>query len=683
MKKNNIHWIGGNIMNTDFENVINNSINVIDIEVASRDTALKQVVDIYSKIPKAFDVEPETISNHILKFSQAVVSLHNANLDKSQAALKWIMPKSIEPFQLALCILKANHAINLSYVDDSAESDIAVYCEDGIQKGLYTTDVDYINNIIYSYHAGMPKNSVDEVMSRLRAWAPRKTRNTNKDLIPVNNGIYDYKNKKLLDFDPEIVFLTKSRTNYNPNATNVVIHNDEDNTDWDVESWMQDLTDDPEISNLLWEITGALLRPNVSWNKSAWLYSDRGENGKGTLCAMWRNLCGSAATSIPIADFSKDFMLSSLTTSQAIIVDENDVGTFIDKAGALKAVITNDVVYINRKFKNPIHYQFHGFMVQCLNELPRFRDKSDSIYRRQLFIPMNKCFTGKARTYIKSDYINRPDVLEYVMKRVFEMDYYTLSEPDACKIILDEYKIYNDPVRQFWAEFEDQFVWDMLPYSFLYSLFKEWFKRDNPSGSIMGRNTFVKDLSNAVSKSTVFKIPEGSDRIRTKGRMDSTETLIATYNLIDWQTPGLSVKSSTVEAICRPRVADSYRGLIRINNTNTVSDDTIDDNNQNVNDTTNIIAIDTKNDSYVNTEIMNSDTVMPENETSMNAAMTKENSSTNNTTVLQMPPQTVANVLSHATAPTAHLDSNMNQNDISNNEKLNNTDLSKKSFDNV
>ena len=269
--------------------------------------------------------------------------------------------------------------------------------------------------------------------------------------------------------------------------------------------------------------------------------------------------------------------MSSLTTSQAIIVDENDVGTFIDKAGSLKAVITNDVVYINRKFKNPIHYQFHGFMVQCLNELPRFRDKSDSIYRRQLFVPMNKCFTGIARTYIKSDYINRADVLEYVMKRVFDMDYYTLSEPDACKMVLNEYKMYNDPVRQFWAEFEDQFVWDVLPYSFLYSLFKEWFKRDNPSGSIMGRNTFLKDLQNAVSNSSVFQMPANNGKIRTTGRMDATETLIATYNLVDWQTPGLNSKASTIEAMCRPLIAESYRGLVRITRNSQADSNTTDD----------------------------------------------------------------------------------------------------------
>lgn len=551
--------------NTYFENEINKLLSAIDTDIPVRDIVLRDVVDQYATIPGAFQTEPEVIASNILTFSQLVVSMHNSNIGKGESDRKWTMPKTIEPFQIALCMLKINHAIVISFTDDSADGEVAVYCEDGINKGLYTTDRNYINKIIYSYNFGIQKNAVDEVISRIYAWGPRKTRSLDPDLIPVNNGIFNYKTKQLLDFDPEYVFTAKSGTDYNFNARNIMITNP-DGTQWDIESWMEDLTDDPQITQLLWEITGALLRPNVAWNKSAWLYSDRGENGKGTLCALWRNLCGNSATSIPIADFSKDFMLSSLFTSQAIIVDENDVGSFIDRAGALKAIITNDVVYINRKFKDPIHYQFHGFMVQCLNEMPRFRDKSDSIYRRQLFIPMNKCFTGFAKTYIKTDYINRKEVLEYVMKHVLEMtSYYTLSEPDACKLILNEYKMYNDPVRQFWAEFEDRFVWDLLPYSFLYSLFKEWFKRNNPNGSIIGRNTFMKDLQNVVMKSDKFMVPEDKNgKIRALHRMDKTETLIAEYNLVDWQTPGMSSKLATVDAICRPIIADNYRGILRI-----------------------------------------------------------------------------------------------------------------------
>ena len=123
---------------------------------------------------------------------------------------------------------------------------------------------------------------------------------------------------------------------------------------------MHSLSDDPDIVNVLWEVLGAIVRPNVPWNKSAWFYSETGNNGKGTLCELMRQLCGDGSfASIPLSDMGKDFMLEPLTRATAIIVDENDVGTYIDKAANLKAIITNDAISINRKFKHAISYRFY------------------------------------------------------------------------------------------------------------------------------------------------------------------------------------------------------------------------------------------------------------------------------------------------------------------------------------
>ena len=236
------------------------------------------------------------------------------------------------------------------------------------------------------------------------------------------------------------MFLAKSPINYVPGAKNPVIHDDSDNTDWDVESWFLSLSDDPEIIDLLWKITGAVLRPHVRWNKSAWFYSERGNNGKGTFCAMLRNLAGPQnCSSIPISDFGKDFALEPLLHSLAIIVDENSVGEYIDKSAAMKAVITGDVVSINRKYMNPISFSFSGFMIQCLNEYPKVRDRSSSWYRRQLFVPFEKCFTGIEKPYIKSDFLKRNDVLEYVLCKVLNTNYDALPVPKISQEILIDY----------------------------------------------------------------------------------------------------------------------------------------------------------------------------------------------------------------------------------------------------
>lgn len=181
-------------------------------------------------------------------------------------------------------------------------------------------------------------------------------------MIAVNNGIFEYKSKQLLQFTPNEVFLSKSRVNYVTNAQNPILHNDEDNTDWDIESWVDDLFDgDKEMVELIFQIIGAIVRPNVNFGVSAWFVSTVGNNGKGSLCKLMREICGKGTcVSIPLADFGKEFLLEPLLHATAIVTDENDVGTYIDKAANLKAIITHDVIQINRKFRTQFRFNSMG-----------------------------------------------------------------------------------------------------------------------------------------------------------------------------------------------------------------------------------------------------------------------------------------------------------------------------------
>lgn len=439
---------------------------------------------------------------------------------------------------------------------------LALYCEQGENEGTYVTSEEVFRKLAMRFNRRLTSDNFKEMLSVLKIYAPRKTRCMNPNLIAVNNGIFNYDTKELKPFDPDYVFMTKSHVNYNDQATNIIIHNSNDNSDWDIESWMRDLSDDPEIVELLWEILGAVIRPHVPWDKSAWLYSETGNNGKGTYCALARNICGATAyATIPLNDFSKDFALEPLIHATAVIVDENDVGTFIDKAANLKAIITNDAISINRKFKTPITYQFYGFMIQCLNEFPRIKDRSDSFYRRQLFIPFDKCFTGVEKPYIKNDYLNRQEVLEYVLYKVLNMNYYRLSEPARCKNVLEEYKEFNDPVRQFWDEMEPEFAWDLLPFSFLYDLYKLWFRRNSPSGTIQGKTKFIQELLNVVTNDPEWYCADKNSNIRSSGRMSNPEPLIAIYDVTTWMNP--NYVGSDPNKIGQPALKSFYRGLLR------------------------------------------------------------------------------------------------------------------------
>ena len=505
---------------------------------------------------------PFRVEEDLLAQTRAEISLENDQRGKGD---KIRLPNRLDVWQVASVISHLYHVKRIAGagLENETEYDlVAIYQDSGPLQGVYVTNEDVFRKIARQYDLKISSREFAEMMVILGDLSERVVKNTDPDLVAVNNGIFNYKTKQLLPFSPDYVFTSKSRVDYNPAAQNVVIHNANDGTDWDVESWMHTLSDDQEIVDVLWEILGAIIRPNVPWNKSAWFYSESGNNGKGTLCELMRQLCGEGAyAAIKLDDMGKDFALEPLIRASAVIVDENDVGTFIDKAANLKAIITGDIVPINRKFKTAIAYRFRGFMVQCLNEMPRIKDKSDSFYRRQLFVPFEKCFTGVERKYIKTDYLHRKEVLEYVLKRVMHMDYYSLSEPEACKDVLEEYKEFNDPVRQFWEEHQDDFKWDLLPNMFLYDLYRAWFNKNVPSGSPVGKNTFVKEIASLAEADGVWIYRK--DAVRRGSKMDAAEPLIAQYNLRDWMNLRYLGANDIVRLCTPPVVTSFYKGLER------------------------------------------------------------------------------------------------------------------------
>lgn len=478
--------------------------------------------------------------------------------------------RTLTPAVIAGCMLKRNRIVRIMLSEKNTDPNydvLAVYMDHGPNTGIYITDEVSIRVLAREYNFSISPKELDHVIDMLADNAPRVMVSTNRDLIAVNNGIFDYKTKALLPFTPEIVFTAKSAVNYNESAVNPVIHNDADGTDWDIESWMADLNDDPEIVALLWEILSAIIRPNVAWDKTAWFLSEVGNNGKGTLLTLMRNLCGERAwTSIPVADFGKDFHLEPLIRTNAVLVDENDVGEYVDRAANLKAVITNDVILINRKNKTPIAYQFRGFMVQCVNDTPRFRDKSGSLYRRQLIIPFDKSFTGAERKYIKQDYMHRTEVLEYVLYHVLSGNFYELSEPAAVRAALHQYKIENDPVRAFAEEFLDRVVWDLLPWRFLYALYRAWLTKDQPSNPPLGYNKFVKHLTlilqEAVGEGEGYGWFVTPAAVRTKNRILGEEPLAVEYNLDQWFD--IQPVNGSIRKVGTPHnIPVSTRGLLR------------------------------------------------------------------------------------------------------------------------
>ncbi len=476
----------------------------------------------------------------------------------------------LTPAQLGEILIHIHNVVKLSLDDTDDESEratfLAVYMKSGVREGLYHFDVSNteIKKLISKYSFSAKKNDQNEVLNYLQIHAPIRKVNSDGDLIAVKNGVFDFENKVLMPFSPDFVFTTKLKVDYNASAGNVVIHNDDDGTDWDVESWLKEMSDDPEIVDVLWQVISASIRRNVPFNKAVFFYSKRGNNGKGTICQLIRNLWGEEnCCSLSVADFDKDFMLTRILNASIVLGDENPVGYSLENADKFKLCVTHDPIEVNVKFQHPRKYRFRGLIIECVNEILRLKDKTGSMARRELIIPFEKSFTGEERKYIKTDYIARNEVLEYVLYKALHMNFYDFSEPQACREALIDQREMNDPIRQFWTELRDQFVWDLLPREFLYELYKGWVRKNIPNCHIKGKRNFMDELADIVKDDSNWQYTGGHNQVRVTRRMaDTPEPLIAEYNLEDWKNPHYT--GGDLTRVCMPEFKDKYTGIVRV-----------------------------------------------------------------------------------------------------------------------
>lgn len=487
-----------------------------------------------------FDKSSSQIESELIEALNAEIAMVNATRPKNnQLRLLNELPNAV----VARLVTHLHHVVRVSYsASNMTRGDLAVYVEEGPREGIYSTNEDDIKRLIYEYNYGLDERGVRDVLSRIGADAPVVQVCREPNLIPMANGIFDFSTKQLMPFTPEKVFVTKFATAFNPNASVCpVIHNDKDGTDWTVDEQIAMMSDEPGMEKLLWQVIGAMLRPNVRWNRSLWFYSEQGNNGKGTLCTLIQNLIGSGNyASISIADFAESFKIEDIAHVSAIIAHENSVDKYIEDVAALKAVITNDILLVNRKYKSAVSVEFHGLMIQCVNDMPKVRDKSESWYRRLLIVPFERCFTGHERQYIKDDYIGRKEVLEYVAyKALMADDFREFDIPPACDAILQDYREANDPVREFWADVckpdvygEGGVSWSFLPYRFLYDLYVAWFKMTMPSGKCLNSRPFIKRLKAIIEDDTDWEVV--ASPVRPKMLIGVTEPLIEVYGLSNW-----------------------------------------------------------------------------------------------------------------------------------------------------
>ena len=430
--------------------------------------------------------------------------------------------------------------------------------------GLYVPAQDLMMDIIFAAAEDEDVKFHRRIYETMIQTIPNVNETSDANRIFVKNGIFNKETKQLEPFTQNEYRLAKIQTNYNSNASSPTITMP-DGLSWSFDMWLDELVDhDPDRLTQMWQIITAALNPGRVYNKCVIFYSRQGNNGKGTLGQVLKNIIGDGLySSVNIKNFGVRFRTQQLLGKIVNIADENPVGAYIDGTDEFKAAITGDDIQIEAKGKDAYPMQVRMLNIQMLNGTLLTRDKSNSIYRRLLIVPFTHTFTGIERPYIKHDYMDRTDVKEYILKRALESpaitEFITTKENDEA---LYKTKLENNTVIEFLDEFLPQFKWDALPPKFLYELYKSWMSKDNANGKPVKKSVFIEyatDFFNDTNEWNI-RLAQG-DKITVGQRMDADEPLITEYNLTDYMDPSYKGSDARIKrAFTRPK---TIRGFVR------------------------------------------------------------------------------------------------------------------------
>jgi putative DNA primase/helicase len=207
----------------------------------------------------------------------------------------------------------------------------------------------------------------------------------NKFLIPVNNGILNLIEKKLLSFSPDYYFFNKLSIDYNPD-----IKSDK------IIKFINQITKTENDVKVIQELFGFCLVKEYTIEKAVMLYGEHGRNGKSKLLDILTYFVGVDNTSsIDLQDFNDDSFAVSNLRNKLVNIGSDIGNDNITSTNIFKKLTGRDVVQANRKNLSRIQFVNYAKMIFAANELPPINTNSDAFWERWVIIEFPYRFLPK------------------------------------------------------------------------------------------------------------------------------------------------------------------------------------------------------------------------------------------------------------------------------------------------
>jgi P4 family phage/plasmid primase-like protien len=212
---------------------------------------------------------------------------------------------------------------------------------------------------------------------------------------------------------------------------------------------------DPERIKVLQEWAGYLLMPDTGEQRFL-INVGEGANGKSVLTSALSAMLGEENVSnVPLEVWGDRF--SRTDTLGKLLNAAGDCGE-IDKAaeGYIKSFTSGDRMFFDRKGVSGLNCRPTARLMISCNNLPRFSDRSDGIWRRMLLIPWRvqidklRRIKGMDKTDWWQDSGELPGIFNWAIAGLHRLrSQKAFSESAVMEVALSEYKSDSNPARAF------------------------------------------------------------------------------------------------------------------------------------------------------------------------------------------------------------------------------------------
>ena len=314
-------------------------------------------------------------------------------------------------------------------------------------NGIYTNDILAVKKAMSKMIPGLTIRQKREVMDHIETMVD--TVEVNQWYKALKNGLWDIKNRKLIDFNPSVVCTNRIPTNYNPNA-------DTKEIDRIIGSFVKYREFD---KRLIYEMIGSIFYPNKNQIAKAFMIIGNMSNGKSVFFRLLENLLGKDNRSTLDLKALGNRFSTILLKGKIVNLGDDISGKFIIETDIFKKLVTGESMNVEEKGKQGIDTSFSITLIFTANKVPGIDDPTGAILRRLIFIKFDNDFSVGSperdeKIFDKIMNENNLEALLYLSLNALGdlIDRGYIEEDEKMKKSLLEYDMENNTIKAFYHE---------------------------------------------------------------------------------------------------------------------------------------------------------------------------------------------------------------------------------------